>query len=639
MDEQVAVFIDFENVAITAEQVYGKCELDVIMDAAEQWGRITVRKAYCDWTGFGQYQQDLIEHSIELTQLFRYSSRHRKNAADIQMVVDALEAAFTHPEIKTFVLVTGDSDFSAVARKLRAYGKQVVGIGLRQSTSEVLVKACDHFTLYDTLIEPDTRTAVYRLERARQLLMDAMRTLLPQVEGHVVNASALKMMLLKLDPTFNEAELGYRQFRDFLEGQSDLIQIHLENKTLLVKLRKERWDQIEQEATFEYRLALTNAGLRLVDPHTRTAVLQDLFRLLASAPRTYTLDEAVLQLKAEYDSENILRTREEVREVTKLLRYADVLTPRPQSWQLDPLNLIPGLQVQGFVDRCESGYIAVFIRNNLPVKPDLCALLLFGTLDQQARVERLAELAQRTCTTEFELKSSKVDASSPCYLRDIPELDIVLQDMEAMTLDEAPSLQRAEQLNSEGLRIRTTDFEQARSYFLKAARMVWNLLQQGEPGANRMDLEWYLASYCAATAGANFFRFDYDQAFTYYIAFFALTKETRPAWEKIQRLIQPLLSFYFTIAANVHGELLEFPPGRTHPARIAIALNTHNNLAVRKRWLSNVRELSRVNPAPLRMVIQRLDVFEKTAEIPGVQETRDTLAAIVEAAENDSVVS
>jgi tetratricopeptide (TPR) repeat protein len=315
------------------------------------------------------------------------------------------------------------------------------------------------------------------------------------------------------------------------------------------------------------------------------------------------------------------------------------LTPRPQSWQLDPLNLTPGLQVQGFVDRCESGYIAVFIRNNLPVKPDLCALLLFGTLDQQARVERLTELAQRTCTTEFQLKSNEVEVGSSCYLRDIPELDIALQDMEAMALDEAPSLQRAEQLNSEGLRIRTTDFEQARSYFLKAARMVWNLLQQGEPGANRMDLEWYLASYCAATAGANFFRFDYDQAFTYYIAFFALTKETRPAWEKIQRLIQPLLSFYFTIAANVHGELLEFPPGRTHPARIAIALNTHNNLAVRKRWLSDVRELSRVNPAPLRMVIQRLDVFEKTAEIPGVQETRDTLASIVEAAENDSGMS
>ncbi len=629
MEEQVAVFIDFENIAITAEQVYGRCELSVIMEAAEQWGRTSIRKAYCDWTGFIQYQQDLIEHSVELTQLFRYSSRHRKNAADIQMVVDALEIAFTHPEIQTFVLITGDSDFSAVARKLRAYGKYVVGIGLRQSTSEVLVKACDHFILYDTLIEPDTRTAAYRLERARQLLMDGMRTLLPQVEGQVVNASALKMMLLKLDPTFNEADLGYRQFRDFIEGQSDLVRVTLDDKTLRVSLREDQSAQIEKEATFEYRLALTNLGLRLMDPHTRTGILQDLYQLLSNAPSAYTLDEAVLQLKARYDAENVLRSREEVQEVAKLIRYADVLEDRPQAWQLDPLTLKPGLPAQLFVDYCESSYLVAFIRNNLPIKPDLCALLLFGTLDQQARVERLASLAQDTCALPGYIGEDVWSTENMCYLQGVPGLDLVFQDLMSVTLDEAPSLWRASQLNDAGLRIRTTDFEQARTYFLQAARMVWNLLEAGEPGASRMDLEWYLASYCAATGGATFFRFDYDRAAMYYLAFFTLAQETRPAWEKVQRLVQPLLSFYFAIAANAHGELLEFPPGRTHPARIAIALYTHSSAQVRQHWMDQVKELRGINPALLRMVIQRLEVFERTAEIPGARQTRDALKLLL----------
>jgi len=629
MDEQVAVFIDFENIALSAEQVYGKCELGIIMEAAEQWGRAIIRKAYCDWTGFSQYQQDLIEHSVELTQLFRYSSRHRKNAADIQMVVDALESAFMHPEIQTFVLVTGDSDFSAVARKLRAYGKQVVGIGLRQSTSEVLVKACDHFILYDTLMEPDTRTTVYRLERARQLLIDAMQTLIPQVEGSIINGSALKVMMLKLDPTFTEVDLGYRQFRDFVEGQSDLVKTELHDKTLLVRLRAERREELEQEATFEYRVALANVGLRLMDPHTRNGILQDLFQLLSNAPGVYTLDEAVLRLKAKYDADNVLRSRDEVQEVVKLVRYTDVLDPRPESWQLDPLTLKSDLQAQTFVDYCESGYITVFIRKNLPLKLDTIAMLLFGTIDQQARVERLAALAKAICGVAPSPLDKKAGVDWPCHLKDAPELEVVFDDLQSVELDEPPSLHRAAALNTEGLQVRTTDFEQARAYFLKAARMACDLLDAGVPGASLMDLEWYLASYCAATAGAHFFRFDYDLAATYYLAFFALAQETEPAWDKLQRLVQPLLSFYFTIAANLHGELLEFPPGRTHPARIAIALCMHNHTGVREKWLAQVRELHRVNPALLRMVIQRLELFERTAEIPGTRETRVTLAELI----------
>ncbi len=634
-DAQVAVFIDFENVAITAEEIYGECKVDVIMDAAQQWGRCIIRRAYSDWTSYSRYQQDLLAHAIELTQMFRYSARHRKNAADIQMVVDALEAAFTHPEIEVFFLVTGDSDFSAVARKLRTYGKVVVGLGLRQSTSEVLVKSCDHFILYDTLIGSETRTAAYRLERSRQLLLDAMRTLLPQVENNEVNASQLKMMMLKLDPPFNESELGYRQFRDFVEAQSDLVTSSVRDKVLWVALKPQVTERPPEDELLEHRVALSTASIRLMDPHTRTDILQDLFALLQEeSPGAYTLEEAVLHLKAKYDADNVLRSREEVRAVAKLMKYADVFAPRPQSWQLDPLTLKPNLSVQAFVDRCESAYFVIWIRKHLELRPDALAMLLFGTVDQRARVERLIQLAREACATTPMLESAEAATGArvvpdiPDYKEQSPELSVVMEDLQAVMLKEPPSLARAAELNDMGLRIRMTDFEEARDYFIRAARMVYDLIQARTPGASQMDLEWYLSSYCAASAGAHFFRFEYDQAKTYYLAFFALARETEAVWEKIQRLVEPLLSFYFTVAANENNEMLQFSPGRTHPGRIAVALYTHSNPDVREQWLSQVRDLQRVNPAMLRIVKQHLESFERTAQIPGTRDTRMALERI-----------
>jgi len=622
-EPQVAIFVDFENVAISAEDLYGKCDLGLIMAVAERWGRIVIRRAYCDWTGFEQYQQDLIEHAIELTQLFRYSSRHRKNAADIQMVVDALETAFNHPEIETFILVTGDSDFSAVARKLRAYGKKVVGVGLRQSTSEVLVKACDHFVLYDTLVE-DTRTSVYRLEKGRQLLLDVMRLLLPQVEGDAVNGSQLKMMMLKMDPTFNEADLGYPQFRSFLEAQSDLVRVDVREQILWVSLKPAVARTAIEDALMQYRVSLSTAGLSLLDPHTRADVLLDLYALLSEAPGVYTFDQAIIHLKAKYDTENVLRSREEVQEVVKLIKYADVLTVRPQSWKLDALTVKAGLQAQDFVDRSESAYLTVLLQNNLELKPDLLAQLLFGTLDQRARVMRLITLSRQTwaAAVESARKAQVPISEGACYLNDIEQLLPILHALEKVDLTAPPSLERAAQLNQEGLQIRMTDFEQAREYFIQAARMMCDLMRAGSQGVGRMELEWYLASYCAASAGLYYFRAEYTQAKAYYLAFFALAKETEPVWEKVQRLVEPLLSFYFILAAGAYGELLEFRPGRTHPARMAIALYTYPNETVREQWLALVQELYAINPAVLRSVVRRLEILEQTTQVPGARETR-----------------
>lgn len=633
MTEHVAVFIDFENIAISAEDMYGQCELAPIMQTAESWGRCIIKRAYGDWTHFARYAPQLIEHAIEPIQLFRYGAQRRKNAADIQMVVDAVETAFTHPDIEIFVLVTGDSDFSAVARRLRGYGKQVVGIGLRQATSDVLVKSCDRFILYDNLIEPETRTVTFGLERGRQLLLDTMRRLSKQSETGAVLATRLKQAMLYQDPTFNELTLGFQQFRDFLKAQADLVELSTrgpQGTELVVTLKATAAEETAADESLQYRLALDAEGLRLLDPHTRTEILTDLFHLLSKHPGKHTLDDVVLELKSQYDATNILRSREEVREAAKLLKYADVLEPKPLSWELDALTLKPDLTSQAFVDQCESTYIAVLLQKNLTIRSDVVARLLFGTADQRGRVEQLRRVALENLPEGVQALREAVGWEWPPAWKESAELRIVLRDLESCALEEEPSISRAEELNNRALLIRTSDFAAARSLFLQAARMVYELLRRGQPGASFTNLEWYLASYCAATAGANFFKYDYSAAAEYYRAFFALVRDTDPVWERVKRLVPPMLSFYFTIAANENNEMLEVSPGRTSPARVASIVHKHPNPYVRKRWMQLAKELARINPTLVRMIVNRLETMETVEEELAARETRTALAALLE---------
>jgi uncharacterized protein (TIGR00288 family) len=633
---QVALFIDFENVAISAEGAFGQCNLRVIVEAAQEWGRCVIKRAYGDWTRYGRYSQDLLEHSIEAIQMFRYGGQRGKNAADIQMVTDILETVFIHPAIGVFVLATGDSDFSAAARKLREYGKLVIGIGLRQATSEVLVNACDHFVLYDNLIEPETRTLAHGMERGRQLLLDAMHRLAQRSPMGEVLATQLKGAMLEQDPTFSELALGFSQFKGFLKSQSDLLEMTARGDRgteLVVTLKSSAREEPLRDETLQYRQALIADGLHLLDPHTRTEILRDLFDLLRERPGQLTLDRAIRHLKARYDAANILRSRDEVQEAAKLIKRADVLEPHLQSWELDRLTLKQGLQLQAFVDRCESAYIASLLQQNLPVDSDLLALLMFGTVDQHARVERLADLARDILPQDRISLRAAAEWEWPRSLSVGSELQVALQDLESCVLDEEPAVGRAAELNNEGLRIRTTDFEQARGHFLRAASMMYDLLRRGAPGASLMNLEWYLASYCAATAGASFFRYEYALALQYYLAFFTLARETEPVWDRVHKLVLPMISFYLTIAASENGELLEVSPGRTHPARIAVLLNRHRNPRVQERWAELVKRMARVNPTVLRMVVQTLEVLETEEAIPGARETRNTLVDLLGAVE------
>lgn len=626
---RVAVFIDFENIAIAAQEVHGNFSLDAVMAEAERWGSCGVRRAYADWTRFRGYAEALSDHALELTQLFLPGgARQRKNAVDIQLVVDALEIALTRPEIGTFIIVGGDSDYSAVARRLRGHGRMVVGIGVRQATSPVLVRACDAFVNYAGLVGESSVVSRDAVEAGRALLQEALRRRSGRGEQGPVLAAALKHTMLAIDATFDEVALGYPQFKDFLDGQADLVELRQLDQQLWVAARPDADAAGPADPAAAYRAVLRTADLRVVDPLLRQAVLQDLHRLLEDFPGEYSLGECVQELVGRYDAEGMGRDRNQVRDIVKLARFADLFDPIPEAFQLDVLNLAEEVDEAAFIDRCESVYLADFLESRLPIDAPMVAGLLFGGAEAAERVDRLVPIAREQL--EFNnIVVPEAGWSWPQELLAQPELAAICQEVEACALSDEPSLLRVLALADQGHAVRPKSFEQAKHFFLQAAKMTLELLRSGEPGASQMDLETYIASYCFAAAGAHYLGFEYSKATQYYLAFFGLLKENRPVWDKMFGLVPPMLSYYFSTVLRALREPVPASPGFTHPANMAIQLHTHSNPEARQRWLELVGDLRRVNALMPRLVADRLLQLDQER---GEQGAAQAMEAILQAA-------
>jgi uncharacterized protein (TIGR00288 family) len=226
-EERIALFIDYENLAISAREHLGgmSFELRPITDALAERGRVVVRRAYADWSFFDEDRRMLTRSHVELIDMPQRLGASRKNAADIKMVVDALEVAFERSYISTFVLCTGDSDFTPLVHKLRELNKRVIGVGVEKSTSALLPPACDEFLYYDRLegVGPSLPPEPPEEEEAPPRDVDSLSALVAQTvaglqssSSGTVTASTLKRTLLRKDPTFSEGDYGFRAFGELL---------------------------------------------------------------------------------------------------------------------------------------------------------------------------------------------------------------------------------------------------------------------------------------------------------------------------------------------------------------------------------------------------------------------------------------
>jgi uncharacterized LabA/DUF88 family protein len=232
LGDQVAVFIDLENLALGAgEDLPGQADpipYKALELLCRDYGNTSIRRAYADWSRpeFGKHQNNLAQNGITLIQVTRFGAQ-QKNAADILMAVDAMEVLITHPDVGTYLLVAGDGDYSPLVQRLREFGKRVVGVGTKASASSRLVAVCSEYKYWGTIVaavNPAVRAEVnanFHIADAERLVVAAME------ESPDTSATGLwlKSKMLALDPSFDERNYGASSFRVLLSRLPDLGEV------------------------------------------------------------------------------------------------------------------------------------------------------------------------------------------------------------------------------------------------------------------------------------------------------------------------------------------------------------------------------------------------------------------------------
>jgi uncharacterized protein (TIGR00288 family) len=220
-ERSLAVFIDFENLALGFQGRRDRFDILRVLERLVEKGKIVVKKAYADWSRFAPYTAPLHECAIELVEIPR-RSQTGKNSADIRLCVDAMDLAFSKEHIDTFVVVSGDSDFSPLVSKLKENGKHVIGLGMQESTSELLRDNCDEFIYYEdlgkttTLAPTVSSTLPENKRKAFALLLESLLALRRE-NKEVLWSSMIKDTMKRKKPSFNETYHGYRTFSELLE--------------------------------------------------------------------------------------------------------------------------------------------------------------------------------------------------------------------------------------------------------------------------------------------------------------------------------------------------------------------------------------------------------------------------------------
>ena len=234
-DNNLALFCDFENVALgVRDEKFPKFDISLVLERLLVKGNVVVKKAYCDWDRYKEFKPGMHDAAFELIEI-PHTRQSGKNSADIRMVVDALDLCYTKDHIDTFVVISGDSDFSPLVSKLRENAKLVIGIGVRSSTSDLLMSNCDEFIFYNDLVNeqktqkkrrgppkkkaqktPSKKNASDYQEEGIQLVLDTAEALIAE-RGSRVFGSMVKQTLKRRRPGFNETSYGFSSFNELLE--------------------------------------------------------------------------------------------------------------------------------------------------------------------------------------------------------------------------------------------------------------------------------------------------------------------------------------------------------------------------------------------------------------------------------------
>ncbi len=257
-EHTLAVFIDFENLALGFKGKRDRrFEIQKVLERLVEKGKLIVKKAYADWADYAEYKKPLHEAAIELIEIPKRAMTG-KNSADIRLCVDSLDLCYSKEHIDTFVIVSGDSDFSPLVSKLKENGKRVIGVGMKESSSNLLVDNCDEFIYYEDLERPlgippkIEQDLPEKKKEAFQLLVDSVLALVRE-NKEVLWSSMVKETMKRKKPSFNESYHGYRTFSDLLEDaeKEGIIQLRTDTRSgtyVIVGFGKEQKKEAEEES-------------------------------------------------------------------------------------------------------------------------------------------------------------------------------------------------------------------------------------------------------------------------------------------------------------------------------------------------------------------------------------------------------
>jgi uncharacterized LabA/DUF88 family protein len=636
MSEQLAIFIDFENVALWAEREFYDFEITTLMDYLLSRGPAVVKRAYADWARFSRYREALMNNSIDLIQIF--SVRSGKNRADIRMAIDAFEIALNRPQIHTFVIVSGDSDFSPLAAKLREYGRYTIGIGPRSVTHDLLVRSCDEFVYLETAlgetVDLDEQSCI-EIEEARSLLQKALQS--HGSRGDLpIPSTQLKQTMLLMNPAFNEANFGYLQFRDWLEDNHDLVKLYMKDLQLFAapadfealgfsevpasetgNKGPKSVSMVEKQFTSrqtidsQYKQVFARLKMTQVDLATRRDVLRDIYRELIDHPGDYTMDDLLDILSDRYEVQGLMRAKDTLREISQLAfrQGAFDYLGQPASPYTN-IQVAEGIASEAeFIRRAESDFIHAVVRSGLEIDFGELAYLLMNDRNQEDEIHFLLDDLYDRGMIVYKNDRYTLPGHSTIPFADDPALRILIRDIEQAELEGTQrGVEAARSLAKKAMLQRSQDFAASSNTYLLACKLQWDAVERGDEGANLEELRWYMASYASAIAGKlSQVNRDYAGARPYYLAFFALVQEDDSLWGRMRGLINPMLAYFWSNAGReLDINVSTWNLSMSSPAQIAVYAASHPNQDLRKLWHKITLDLAEINPGVLQRIANQL---------------------------------
>ncbi len=336
-EARIALFIDMDNIIYASENTgLGRFLVTPIVEVLKEKGRLIIKRAYADWRTHHEYRYEIQDHGIDLIELPQ-RGRSNKNSTDIKMVVDAMEIALTLKHVDTFAFVTGDKDFFPLVSKLREYSFSIIGFGVFESTSDLLVQNCDEFIYYNNLVQSQRLTSEIDKENIFNQLTGAVQILLKD-GSEFISAAQVRKAILRKNPAFHVGNFGFKSFSGFLRAGMKQGFIRLKNNPqsglLEIGLNREQsqenppdgtvQDSTTEDDTFGSYLSILNSvGLRPWNPDLRKKVLRDFRKVLTETkdPNDLFLSALIDDLADQYEKTGIKVHKSQIRDIIRMLMY------------------------------------------------------------------------------------------------------------------------------------------------------------------------------------------------------------------------------------------------------------------------------------------------------------------------------